>query len=81
MVTIEVCVGSACHLRGSYNVINAFKEIIDKRKLNDKVEIKAAFCLGNCTRPVSVRVDEGEVQSVNEDNVERFFDENVMKRL
>jgi len=81
MVTIEVCVGSACHLRGSYNVINAFKKIIDERNLNDKVEIKAAFCLGNCTKPVSVRIDEGEVQSVSEDNVERFFDENVMKRF
>jgi NADH:ubiquinone oxidoreductase subunit E len=81
MVVIEVCVGSACHLKGSYNVINGFKGLIEDRKLKDKVEIKAAFCLGNCTKPVSVRIDGGEVQSVNQDSIESFFDENIMKRL
>jgi NADH:ubiquinone oxidoreductase subunit E len=81
MVVIEVCVGSACHLKGAYKVINRFKELIESRKLSDKVEIKAAFCLGNCTKAVSVRIDGGEVQSVNQDSIESFFDENIMKRL
>ena len=29
-MTIKVCVGSSCHLKGSYNVIEAFKEILKK---------------------------------------------------
>lgn len=77
MVTIEVCVGSACHLKGSYNVINAFETIIGERELTDKVNVKAAFCLGNCTKPVSVRINKGEVMSVSDDKVEEFFDEHV----
>jgi NADH:ubiquinone oxidoreductase subunit E len=81
MVTVNVCIGSACHLKGSYNVINKLQSIINKRDLEDKVVVKAAFCLGECTKAVSVKVDDGPINSVNEDNVEEFFDRCVMGRL
>lgn len=81
MVVLEVCVGSACHLKGAYNVINGFKELVESKKLQDKVEVKAAFCLGNCTKPVSVRVNGTEVCSVKEDKIEEFFKEKVENLL
>lgn len=81
LVNIEVCVGSSCHLKGAYNVISEFQRIVEERKLNNAVTIKAAFCLGHCTKPVSVRLDDGEVYSVNEDEVESFFDKYVSGRL
>ena len=30
MIKISVCIGSACHLKGSYNVINGFQHVIEK---------------------------------------------------
>ena len=33
---IYVCIGSSCHLKGSYNIINAFKELIAEYKLEDQ---------------------------------------------
>ena len=27
MITIQVCVGSACHLKGSYNIIDELSEL------------------------------------------------------
>lgn len=81
MVVVEVCVGSACHLKGAYNVINNLEKIVEEKALKDKVEIRAAFCLGNCTKPVSVRVDGGKVLSVSENTVEEFFNEFVVERL
>jgi NADH:ubiquinone oxidoreductase 24 kD subunit len=78
---IEVCVGSACHLKGAYNVINEFMRIIKEKELDDKITIKAAFCLGNCTNGVSVRIDESEVLSCSADNVEEFFQNNIYGRL
>lgn len=78
---IEVCVGSACHLKGSYNVINEFMSIIKEKELEDKITVKAAFCLGNCTNGVSVRIDEEDVLSCSEDNVPEFFEKNVFVRL
>lgn len=81
MMTVEVCVGSACHLKGAYNIINRIEELIKEKKLIDKVEVKAAFCLGNCTHGVSTRIDQGEVMSVSEENVNTFFEENIIGRL
>lgn len=81
MVTVNVCIGSACHLKGSYNVINKLQSIIAERGLEDKVVVKAAFCLGECTKAVSVKVDDGPINSVNEGNVEEFFDRCVTGRL
>ena len=81
MITINVCIGSACHLKGSYNVIKKLQTIIEEEHLEDKVSVKAAFCLGECTKAVSVKVEDGPVISVNENNVEEFFDKHVRGRL
>ncbi len=81
MLTIEVCVGSACHLKGSYHVINKFIEIIERDRLEDKVTVKAAFCLGKCTDAVSVRVDSKKIYSTSADNVENFLNGLLEGRL
>lgn len=77
MKTINVCIGSACHLKGSYKVINGLQKKIEERGLEDQVLVKASFCLGECTKAVSVRIDEGKVFSVNENNIDEFFNENI----
>jgi NADH:ubiquinone oxidoreductase subunit E len=46
----------------------------------DKVEIKAAFCLGHCTEAVSVSFRD-EIYSVNSGTAENFFDEVVMNYI
>lgn len=81
MVTINVCIGSACHLKGAYEVINNLQQIIEERELSEKVVVKAAFCLGECTKAVSVRVDEDKVVSVGEETVKEFFEQHVVGRL
>lgn len=53
---VEVCIGSSCHLKGSYQVIREIETFVEDKKLGDRIELKGAFCLGNCTEAVSVRV-------------------------
>lgn len=79
MRTITVCIGSSCHLKGSYDVINGLQELINKNGLKDEVEIKASFCLGECTKAVSVKVDDGPVVSVNRNTLESFFNEYIIQ--
>nr|WP_197068313.1 NAD(P)H-dependent oxidoreductase subunit E [Candidatus Soleaferrea massiliensis] len=81
MMKVNVCIGSACHLRGSYSVINALQELVKDNKLEDQVEICAVFCLGHCTQAVSVQIDGGEIESVSPDNVYEFFDMHILQRL
>jgi NADH:ubiquinone oxidoreductase subunit E len=81
VIDLSVCVGSACHIKGSYNVINSFQQIIEEYKLADKVELKAIFCLGHCTEGVSVKIDDSEVYSVSGATARKFFETEVMSKL
>lgn len=78
MLEISVCVGSACHLKGSYDVINQFKKCVQEKSLEDEVIIKGAFCLGHCTEAVSVEF-ENKIYSVLPETAEGFFEETVLK--
>ena len=81
MIDLSVCVGSACHIKGSYNVINNFQQIIEEYNLSDKVELKAIFCLGHCTEGVSVKIDDSEVYSVSGATARKFFETEVLPKL
>ncbi|MDE6402044.1 MAG: (2Fe-2S) ferredoxin domain-containing protein [Clostridiales bacterium] len=72
-MVLSVCVGSSCHLKGSYDVIEAFKSLIDKHGLGDKIELRACFCLGRCSDGVAVKADNNYILNVNGANAEEKF--------
>lgn len=80
MTTITVCIGSSCHLKGSYDIVSELQKLIADKGLEKNVEIKASFCLGNCINGVCVKVNDGPIISVNKDNVESFFHEYIVKK-
>ena len=77
-MNICVCVGSSCHLKGSYDVIQLMKENLEKSGLTDKVNLSAAFCLGKCTHGVSVKIDDEIVTGWNKDSFDTLFQEKVV---
>lgn len=78
-MVILVCVGSSCHLKGSYDIINLMKENIAKYHLEDKVNLKATFCLGNCgIAGVSIKVDDQVITGVTKDNFDDIFNKYVL---
>ncbi len=74
---IHVCIGSACHLKGSYDVIKEFQKIIKSKNLDEKITLKGAFCLNHCTEAVSTKIDDGEVFSMSVDKVETLIEDLV----
>lgn len=77
---ICVCVGSACHLNGSNEIIDQAKKLIEKNNLEEKVELKAAFCLGKCSTGVTIKIDEEIIPGVNRDNFEEIFNNKILKK-
>ena len=69
---IQVCIGSVCHLKGSYEIINRLEALLEENQMSDKVKIKAAFCLGDCVGAVCVKVGD-DIYSVQPDTVDNFF--------
>lgn len=80
-MNIAVCVGSSCHLRGSYNIIELMKSNLARYDLTDKVNLGAAFCLGKCTEGVSIRFDDEIVSGVSPENFDTVFKEHVLDPL
>jgi NADH:ubiquinone oxidoreductase subunit E len=79
MRSISVCVGSSCHLRGAYDVVNEFKQLIAENSLTDQIELKACFCLGECQDGVSILVDGKIFTSLTKERVAEFFREHFLK--
>ena len=73
---VKVCIGSACHVKGSYNVISRLQHL-----LSGQVEIEPVFCLGNCVNAVSVQIDDLPVQSVSKETVDAFFEQSIRPKL
>ncbi|MFY9370566.1 MAG: NAD(P)H-dependent oxidoreductase subunit E [bacterium] len=69
MLVIKVCVGSSCHLRGAYGVINKIKDLLAKKELEGKVKLEACFCQNNCHEAVNITVGDEVVSGVTPDNV------------
>ena len=41
--------------------------------MEDKIELKASFCLGNCSNGVSMMIDNELVSNVSPENIEKIF--------
>ena len=52
-MVLKVCVGSSCHLRGSYDVIEEMKRLIAAHGMEGKIDLQASFCMGNCQNGAS----------------------------
>ena len=78
-MNIKVCVGSSCHLKGSYDVLQSIKKSIEVHNLEEKVELEASFCLGNCSNGVSMQIDGEPVSNVTPENIENIFNERVLQ--
>ncbi|MBR5447306.1 MAG: (2Fe-2S) ferredoxin domain-containing protein [Clostridia bacterium] len=77
---IVVCIGSSCHLKGSRQVVERLRELIEKYSVGDRVELGGTFCIGECQKGVCVTVDDA-FHSVTPENVDGFFAEEVIAKL
>ncbi|MBO8136832.1 MAG: iron hydrogenase small subunit [Desulfotomaculum sp.] len=76
-VQVSVCVGTGCYLRGSYDIMNKFAELIKQMGLEGHVDLNGTFCLEQCDKGVSIKVDDEIITGVTEENVEQIFKSHV----
>lgn len=80
---ILICIGSSCHIRGSYNVVKTLQDLISGHKINnvslENIELCGSFCMGECGKGVCVQIED-EKHLLSEDNVLDFFNKYVLKK-
>ena len=80
MLNVSICVGSACHMKGSKEVVAKLKALVAEHELQGKVLLNGSFCTGNCQYAVCVVIDD-TVFSVSPETVEEFFNNEILSRL
>ena len=78
---VQICVGSSCHLKGSYNVIRAFQKLVEEYGLQDQIDLKAAFCMGHCTEGVSTMFGDEYVGNVTPENAVEVSKKHTLEPL
>ena len=82
---VTVCIGSACHVKGSRQIVEQMQSLIAQHNCGGTVELNGAFCMGKCSASeggapaVSVTVD-GAYHSLKPENARAFFDEHILKK-
>jgi len=76
MTEVKICIGTSCHLKGSYNILMSFMNLIEKENLHDQIALASAFCMNNCQNGVCVTVD-GQLYSVRPEEADSFFHEHI----
>ena len=77
-MNVSVCIGSACHLKGSYEIMRRFRDLVEQHGLQGQVAISPAFCLGHCRDGVTIQVDDAIVTGVSLSNAEQVFGEHIL---
>ncbi len=72
MKEIYICIGSACHVRGSYQVVERFKALVAEHHLEDEIELMGSFCLDACSDGVAVKYND-KIYTVKVDEVDALF--------
>lgn len=79
MIIAQICVGSACHIKGSQDIVEMFKAEIENRHLEDEIILAGSFCLGKCNRVgVTVSVNDDVYVGVTKESFSEFFKEHVL---
>ena len=78
MITVTVCVGSSCHIKGARDVIMRFDELLKKHSLENKVELKGSFCMERCGEGVNWQIDDEPQTSLDVDDAVKTFQARVI---
>ncbi len=76
--TISVCMGSACHQLGVYDLLPALDALLEKHGLKAKVELEGAFCLGPCRHGIVMQIGETQLLELNAKNIEERFERDIL---
>lgn len=78
---IQLCMGSACHQLGGFRLIPILQALIREHHLQDRLELKGAFCLETCNLGRSMRFGDQVLTGLNENNIRQIFEREILPRF
>ena len=81
MLTVTVCVGSSCHLKGARDVIARFNGLLTRHGLTEKVLLKGSFCMERCGEGINWQIQDEPVTSASRAEALETFWERILEPL
>ena len=79
---VQICIGSACHIKGSYDSVKLMEEAIAENKLENEITLAGSFCTGMCNRMgVTVQVDDNIYTGITKETFKDFFNEHILNNI
>ena len=78
MITVTVCVGSSCHLKGAREVIERFDGLLKQHGLKGEVALKGAFCMDRCAEGLNWQIDDEPISSATKQEAIETFRERIL---
>jgi NADH:ubiquinone oxidoreductase subunit E len=79
MLIVQICVGSACHIKGSQDIVELMQKAIAEYRLDDEVVLTGSFCIGKCNRTgVTVQVNDDVHVGITRESFGEFFKTNIL---
>ena len=83
MVNVEICIGSACYVKGSSQVVNDLNALIKEKGWEDKIAVKGSFCMIACQNHIGlgIRINGRQIEGVTAQNAREILDRELSAAL
>lgn len=73
-----LCMGSACHQMGVYDVLPKLQGLIQAHDLEGVIELKGSFCLETCSQGIVMKFQDHRFLGISPQNVDGIFTERIL---
>lgn len=78
---LTLCMGSACHQQGVFSVLRLLTDAIEQHHLQDRLELKGAFCLGDCLEGINMEFEGQQYHHISAANIQDVFEHQILPNL
>ncbi|MDX2100300.1 MAG: hypothetical protein SFW36_21195 [Leptolyngbyaceae cyanobacterium bins.59] len=76
-----LCMGSACHQLGVYEVLPRIQSLLREHNLEETITLKGSFCLELCSAGITMKFRDQHFKNISPQNVEMIFMQEILPTL
>ena len=82
MITIQICIGSSCHLKGAPEIVRLLQKYIKDNSCEDRIALTGTLCAGRCNRDgVTVTVGDDVYTGVAPEGFDAFWNDKIVPAM
>lgn len=76
--TLFICMGSACHQLGVYEVLPKLQTLLQTHAEGTTVTLKGSFCLELCSHGITMKFRDQQFMNISPQNIEEKFMQEIL---